>query len=85
MSFERSFPSLHDAETLCVGLDEDDGTNLYHQQDISFHCLDRQKVKELLLKFDCSMLQRVDDRDYIHSSDYQLLIISLLKELGLEE
>jgi len=69
MSFEKSFPSLHNAET--TGSADDEGNNQYNEQDIENYCLDRQKVREAIIR---------------HFNKCECLRVrGLLKELGLDD
>ena len=75
ITFEEQFPSLKDIfyypeDNNEIGCE---GDNVVSTEDILKHCLDKQRVKEILIK-------NMDSANYI-----EMLIDDLFKELGLDE
>lgn len=73
MTFEKQFPSLHEAETTGEGTTKSKGNfvNQYSKEDVENYCLDRQRVKDSI--FLCTI-----------GNSNNLDRLRLLDELGLE-
>lgn len=76
MTFEEQFPSMKNTNWN-LPVDED-----YIKEEITLHCLDKQRVKEAIAKLqlkDLALGKKMSADVYIKSFDW------LTKELGLED